>query len=153
MNTDEKAYEKLAAGCNAEKIGDFARAVSEYRVGLDYPSEDFDTSYFLHNNLGFSLIQIGKYAEAEHYCRLAIEINPHRYNAHKNLGLALQSQGQLVEAALSLQLASVMSNNPRAGKHLDELLAEHPEIKEHLKTYTVIEEPHPFTEGRSTMVH
>lgn len=153
MNTEKIAYEKLATGCNAEKTGDFARAVNEYRTGLDYPTENFDTSYFLHNNLGFSLIQIREYAEAEHHCRLAIEINPHRYNAHKNLGLALLSQGQLVEAALSLQLASVMSNDPRAGRHLDELLSEHPEIRGCLKTYTVIEEPRPFTEGRSTMIH
>ena len=153
MSADNMAYEKLIAGCNAEKTGDFDLAASEYRTGLEYPTEDFDIAYFMHNNLGFSLIQIGEYVEAEHFCRLAIKINPHRYNAHKNLGLALQGQGQLIEAALSLQIASVICSDPRAGRHLEELLADHPEIRKHLKTFTVVEEPRPLTKGRSRMVH
>lgn len=153
MNQNEIAYSKLEAGCNAENRRDFHRAVTEYRKGLTYLTEDFDTSYFLNNNLGYSLIQIGEYAEAEKYCREAIVINPHRYNAHKNLGLSLQGQGRYVDAALSLQLASVMSSNPRAQNHLDELLSEHPEVKESLKSYTITEKKCHFTQGQSGMVH
>jgi tetratricopeptide (TPR) repeat protein len=153
VNQNDIDYLRLVAGCSAEKAGDFHRAASEYREGLIHPSEDFDTSYFLNNNLGYSLIQIGEYSEAENYCREAISINPHRYNAHKNLGLALQGQGQYVEAALSLQLASVISNDPRAQRHLDELLSEHPEVKGSLKTYTIIEEKRTPISGQSSMVH
>ncbi len=153
MNHEQIAYSKLSAGCDAEKAGDFSRAIKEYLCGLEHPSEDFDTRYLLNNNLGYSLIQVGEYVEAEKYCREAISINPHRYNAHKNLGLALRGQGQYLEAANSLQLASMMSANPRARKHLDELLSEHPELKDSLDNLEVVEIKRNVIQGRSDLVH
>ena len=153
MNHEQIACLKLSAGCDAEDAGDFYRAIKEYLCGLEHPSEDFDTRYFLNNNLGYSLIQVGEYVEAEKYCREAISINPHRYNAHKNLGLALKGQGQYLEAANSLQLASMMSANPRARKHLDELLFEHPEIKDSLDHLEVVEIKRNVIQGRSDLVH
>lgn len=154
MNSEDLAYSKLCAGCNAEKVGNFNLAAREYQRGLGFSTEDFETAYFLNNNLGYSLIQLGEFVEAEIYCREAISIDPHKYNSHKNLGLALQGQGRFVEAALSLQLASVMSSNPRAQKHLDELLAEHPEVESSLRTHTVIEgDQHVFHGHFSGSVH
>jgi tetratricopeptide (TPR) repeat protein len=139
MKPKNIARSKLLSGCAAENIGDFDLAVKEYRKGLEHPSEDFFVQYFLNNNLGYSLIQIGDFADAEKYCRQAIEIDPHKYNAHKNLGLALQGEGQYLGAANSLQLASMMSPNPRAKQHLDELLSEHPEIKDLMQELEVVE--------------
>jgi tetratricopeptide (TPR) repeat protein len=153
MNSEDLAYSKLYAGCNAEKSGDFNLAAREYRSGLEFVTEDFDTAYFLNNNLGYSLIQLGDFVEAEIYCREAILIDPHRYNSYKNLGLALQGQGQFIEAALALQLASVMSSDPRAEKHLEELLSVHPEAKSSLKTYTVIESEQHIFQGQSSSIH
>lgn len=153
MNHEKTAYLKLSAGCYAEQVGDFHRAIIEYRSGLEHPTEDFDTMYLLNNNLGYSLIQIGEYIEAEKYCRAAISINRHRYNAHKNLGLALQGQGKYLDAANSLQLASLMSKNPRAKKHLEDLLSDHPEIEASLKQFETIELKHQVILGQSEMVH
>lgn len=153
MDGNDFAQAKLVAGIEAERSGDFHRAVREYREGLRHPNEDFDIAYFLNNNLGYSLNQIGEFVEAGQYCRRAIGIDRNRYNAHKNLGLALQGQGRHVDAALSLQLASLLSSDPRAQQHLDELLAEHPEVRDSLQSYIVVEGKHHAIVGQSGMIH
>jgi tetratricopeptide (TPR) repeat protein len=136
MDTEEIAYKKLADGCMAEQASDFRRAIREYRTGLNCPTEDFDTAYFLRNNLGYSLVQVGEYAEAEIFCRQAIEIDPHQYNAHKNLGLALQGQGRFFDAALSLERAAIISDkfDRRSFAHYIELCEEHPEVLDFMRS-------------------
>jgi Flp pilus assembly protein TadD len=82
--------------------------------------------YFAYNNLGYCLIQLGHFAEAEALCRQAIRRDPHRQNAHKNLGLALVGQGRYPDAAWSL-LAAVHAEprDPRAVRHLEALRRDH----------------------------
>ena len=85
--------------------------------------------YFGNNNLGYSLIQLGRFDEAEDYCLAAIEVNGHRHNAHKNLGLARAGQGRWLDAALSLtEAARLCPEDPRAWLHLQKLLAERPAL-------------------------
>jgi tetratricopeptide (TPR) repeat protein len=75
--------------------------------------------YFLNNNLGYSLVQVGLFEEAEPYLRAAIEIDPQRQNAYKNPGLSLQGQRRYSEAAISyLESVKTCPADPRAFKHL-----------------------------------
>lgn len=107
------------------------------------PYTTFGYSSFLHNNRGFCLNRLGRYRDAEKYCRKAIEINGDRHNAYKNLGVALQAQGKYAEAAASFLRAALMfPPDYRSIEHLEELLANHrkevetqiPDIEERLGT-------------------
>jgi tetratricopeptide (TPR) repeat protein len=151
MNQEKDAFFRLTAGQVAEQAGEFSIAADEYRKGLKNKISNEDTAYFLNNNLGYSLNQIGKFDEAEGYCREAITIDSTRYNAHKNLGLALQGLGKWLEAAISLQRASLVSKDPRAGKHLKELLKDHPEIKDSFKKLKIVQEGYAFIQNPSKL--
>jgi len=128
-----RAFCLLEIGKAHEGKPDFRAAADAYRQGLALPPEQTPTWYFLNNNLGFCLNQLGRFAEAEPFCRAAIAFQPYMYNAHKNLGVSLQGQGRLVEAAHSLLEAARRSgSDPRALGHLEDLLAQHPEVgREH----------------------
>jgi tetratricopeptide (TPR) repeat protein len=124
-----KAHCFLETGRAHEKKRDFQAAANAYRQGLAYPPAWTRTWYFLNNNLGYSLNQLGSFSEAEGYCRTAIAFQPHMYNAHKNLGVSLQGQGRFVEAAGSLLEATrIAPSDRRALGRLEELLTRHPEV-------------------------
>ena len=123
----------MALGQTAEKYRDFALAETFYRQALALDSDDPVTRYFVRNNLGYSLNQLGQFAEGESYCRQAIEIDAGRANGHKNLGLALQGQGRIREAAdafVAATLADVFDG--RAALHLSDLIPKHPEMRDEL---------------------
>jgi Flp pilus assembly protein TadD len=91
---------------------------------------DIVVSYFINNNLGFSLNVLGDSAEGEIYCRKAIRIDPGRPNGHKNLGIALALQGRYQEAAECFIAATqVNALDSRAFDLLTQLLESHPEIE------------------------
>ncbi|MBW6503945.1 tetratricopeptide repeat protein [bacterium] len=131
----------LTSGTVFERMEDYKSAVEHYRAAFELPKEKDETWYFLHNNLGYCLNRIGLFAEAEKYCRTAIEIDPRRYNAYKNLGLAMQGQGKYPAAAsLFLNAIVLFPPDPRSFVHLEEILSAHreeverelPGISEHL---------------------
>ena len=127
-----KAQIVLSLGQTAEKAGDFDLAVEFYRQAMSFEPVHPHAWYFIHNNLGYSLIQLGRFADAEVYCRKAITITPERPNAHKNLGLALQGQDSNMEAAAAFVAASrANASDARALGHLEALLADHPELEYH----------------------
>ena len=129
LHEEKKAFYRLTAGRLAEQAGEFAVAASVYRDGLATPTPDAETLYFLNNNLGYSLVQLEEFAEAEGFCREAIAIGPMRHNAHKNLGLSLQGQGEYLSAAeCFLRAATLCPENTRAQEHLEDLLNAHPEL-------------------------
>jgi tetratricopeptide (TPR) repeat protein len=65
------------------------------------------------------------------YCRAAIEIDPDRHNAYKNLGIAVQNQGRYAEAAKNfIRAAKMAPSDTRALVHLEGLIAGHREIFE-----------------------
>jgi len=75
----------------------------------------------------YSLIQLGRYQEAEPHLRAATEIDAARANAFKNLGLALWGLNRPSEAVESFVRATqVNTADPRAFWHLEQLLAENP---------------------------
>jgi tetratricopeptide (TPR) repeat protein len=119
----------LALGQLAERREDFNAAISIYSRGLSMEPASPETWYLLNNNIGYSLIQMGRYEEAEVYCRAAIEIDRNRHNAYKNLGLSLEGQDKYQEACIALMQATrVNAVDPRAFKHLESLISQHPDL-------------------------
>jgi tetratricopeptide (TPR) repeat protein len=97
-----------------------------YRRALALEPKDESVWYYAHNNLGFCLNQIHRHSEAEPFLRQAIEIDPKRYNAYKNLGVSLEAQGEYAEAAQLFVKAMVISpHDIRDLVHLEDLLDEH----------------------------
>lgn len=112
-----------------EKVEDFESALRFYLLALELKPANKFYAYFLFNNIGFSLNHLNRYVEAEEYLREAIAIDESRSNGYKNLGLSLEGQGRYPEAARSF-IAGVQANasDPRALRHLEELVERHPEI-------------------------
>ncbi len=129
VDPEERAGIVLGMGQLMEQLGDYASAIEAYTRGVSLEPVAPRTWYLLHNNLGYCLNHFGRHAEAEHWCRAAIGIDPERHNAHKNLGLACQGQGRFAEAARCF-IAAVQAEaaDPRALRHLEELVAAHPEV-------------------------
>lgn len=132
--TLEKRPEELAAcflasGQLAECRDDFEFAADQYRQALALEPSDTDTWYFIHNNLGYSLLKIGRVSDAVSYLELAAQIDPDRANAYKNLGLCQQSLGNYPEAAMFYVSATqVNASDDRSLGHLEELMEGHPEL-------------------------
>jgi tetratricopeptide (TPR) repeat protein len=119
----------LALGQLLEQEERFAEAEVAYAKGLEVLPPCGEVGYFLQNNRGYCLNILGRYQEAEGHCRAAIAIAPTRFNAHKNLGLALAGQGRYVEAACALLEADRRClADGRARRHLFDLLSAHPEL-------------------------
>jgi len=124
-----KALCFLETGKALEKKQDYPGATEAYLRAFTLPALQNDTWYFLNNNLGFCLNQLGRHDEAETHCRAAIAIDPLRHNAYKNLGICLEVKGRLVEAALLfLDAARIAPSDSRALDHLGQLLARHGEV-------------------------
>src|SRR6266436_678608 len=98
-DAERKAHCVLALGQMMESVGDYSSAVGYYKEAFALEPGQTDAWYFINNNLGFSLNQLGQFGEGEKYCRKAIEIDPNRPNAFKNLGIALSGQGDFRGAA------------------------------------------------------
>jgi tetratricopeptide (TPR) repeat protein len=126
---EEQAAHLLALGQLMEQVGDLPAAADFYAQGLALEAGGAGVRYLLHNNLGFCLNQFRRFAEAEPLCRAAIALDPERYNAHKNLGVALEGQGRYAEAA-ECYVESTRRNpaDPRALRHLETMLARHPQL-------------------------
>jgi tetratricopeptide (TPR) repeat protein len=121
----------LAMGQALERAGDYQAALETYAKALELPQEPNDTWYFLNNNLAYCLNKSGLHEEAEKHCRAAIKICPERHNAHKNLGIALQRLGRYAEAVQCyIRATQLAPTDPRAMRHLEDLLAAHEEILE-----------------------
>ena len=126
---EERPGAYLMWGQSYEQARDYEAAVRAYQLGFALEPIDTDVWYFLNNNLGYSLIQLQRNAEAEPYLRAAIQIDPSRANAFKNLGLALWGLNRLSESAESLVRATqVNPSDPRAVRHLEQLLRERPAV-------------------------
>ena len=129
-DVEEKAQCLLNMGQVMESRRDYREAARYYKEGLALEPRDSVVSYFLNNNLGFSLNTLGDLVTGEIYCRKAIDIDPERHNAHKNLGIALSGQGWYREAAECFVVATQhRPSDSRAFSLLTELLETSPELK------------------------
>lgn len=130
---EDKAECFLRMGQAMEQAKDCAAAQEAYARAFDLPAEPNATWYFLNNNRAYCLIETGRSAEAERFCRAAIEIEPKRHNAHKNLGLVLRNAGRIAEAAKSfIRATRLCPEDPRALGLLDELFRNHREAMEQI---------------------
>lgn len=121
----------LSLGQLEERRCNWPEAVSQYRKALSYEPCSPDLWYFIHNNLGFSLNQLGEYDAAIPYLKQAIEIEPRRSNAYKNLGLALEALGELSKAAeMFIAATQVNASDPRALGHLLKMMKANPALTE-----------------------
>ena len=131
---DEKISVCLSAGVRMEGCGDFESAVTCYALALTLPPQLNAAWYYLHNNLGYSLSQLGRHEEAELFCRQAIAIDATKHNAFKNLGVALEGLGSYEEAAQRYAQATELNlRDTRAFGLLEGLIAAHPELPEHVE--------------------
>jgi tetratricopeptide (TPR) repeat protein len=123
---ETRAWAWLKFGQIREQISDFEGAVTCYGEIVRLAPTSRTLRYFAQNNTGYSLNQLGRYPEAEEHCRLAIGIDPRRYNAHKNLAVSLEHQG-LFEEAVKSYITSIRcdASDPRALNHLEDLLCRH----------------------------
>jgi tetratricopeptide (TPR) repeat protein len=127
---EEKASCVFTMGQTEEQVGDYAAAIGYYKEALVLEPASTFTWYFIHNNLGYSLNALGRYAEGEGYCRTAIRIDAARSNGHKNLGIALAGQGEYRGAAKAY-VAATQANaaDQRSFRLLEDLLKQHPELE------------------------
>ncbi|MEI7672355.1 MAG: tetratricopeptide repeat protein [Deltaproteobacteria bacterium] len=129
QDLEERAHCILAMGQLMEKHRDYEGAVKYYRQAFEMEPCRTEVWYFINNNLGFSLNQIGMYQEAEPYLKAAIAIDSCRPNAHKNLGLCHVGWGDFAFASRCFVVATqVNASDGRSLKHLEELVQEHPEL-------------------------
>jgi tetratricopeptide (TPR) repeat protein len=130
-----RARMMLVTGCELEIVKDFTAAAAVYRQAILMEPLDADVWYYCHNNLGFSLNQLGDFVGGEAFCREALRISTTLPNAYKNLALALQGQGRWVEAArFFIDGTLAYPRDTRSFNHLRDLIAEHPEIRRELPT-------------------
>ena len=131
----------LAMGQLMEQIHDYKSAIEFYEQAILLEPNTKQVAYLINNNMGYCLNYAGRYQEAEAYCRKAIAINPERHNAYKNLGISLEAQGHINEAAQCyIKAVQVNAHDPRALMHLENLIdnnrgivSEIHDIKEHLE--------------------
>jgi tetratricopeptide (TPR) repeat protein len=126
---EENASFFLTLGQMMEQKGDYAAAIDYYRGAFCLKPSNNEVWYLVNNNLGFCLNELGRHDEAEGYLRAAVRIDPTRANAFKNLGLCFMERGDYIRAAENF-IAAVKANasDPRALRHLEEILSDHPEL-------------------------
>ena len=131
----------LAMGQLMEQIHDYKSAIEFYEQAIVLEPNTKQVAYLVNNNMGYCLNYVGRFQEAEAYCRKAIAINPERHNAYKNLGISLEGQGHIAEAAQCYIIAvHANAHDPRALRHLEDLiennrgiLTEINDMKDHLE--------------------
>jgi tetratricopeptide (TPR) repeat protein len=129
----------LSLGRLAKQEGQHKAAIEYYAKGLALKPTAKEVAYFLHNDTGYCLNALGRHAEAEHYCRLAIQVDSAQGRAFKNLGMSLTGQrnsrihrerdGFIVGAAWAyVEVIMANGRNPRTLHLLERLLKGHPEL-------------------------
>jgi tetratricopeptide (TPR) repeat protein len=122
-----KAY--LARGEVAEAEEKWGLALEHYGIALSLLPKDTKTVYFLFNNASHCLNALELYSEGESYCRHAIEIDPTRPEAYRNLAVSRHGQGNLRGSALCLvEAIKIDPSDERAVQLLKQLLTDHPTL-------------------------
>jgi tetratricopeptide (TPR) repeat protein len=129
QNSDQRAHCFLALALLKEEMEDYDSARAYYDEVLELEELEDNTLYFLHNNLGYLLILLEQFEEAEPFLERAISIDPELANAYKNLGLACEGLGRF-EAAVECYITAtqVEPYDARSLVHLENLLSTHPEL-------------------------
>ena len=124
---DLRSYCFLCLGRVEEKRQGWSAALEWYLRAFEMEQGNDETWYFLNNNAGYCLNRLGRNAEAEAFCRLAIGIDPDRSNGWKNLGTALEGLGRWTAAAEAyLEATERCPEDRRSLGLLQRLLENHP---------------------------
>ncbi len=99
QDKEETAECLLMCGQLAEQVEQARSAAAFYREGLELDPKRPAVAYFLHNNLAYCLNAFAEYTEGAEQCRAAIDLDPSRAYAYKNLGVSLMGLGRYAEAA------------------------------------------------------
>jgi tetratricopeptide (TPR) repeat protein len=122
-NPEELAECLLMCGQLAEQVDQHRSAMGFYREALELKPLGRQVNYFLNNNLAFCLNEQAEYQQAMQHCRRALDIDPSRANAYKNLGVSQMGLGQYAEAAATwLQALHIDVSDPRPLEMLEKLL-------------------------------
>ena len=126
---EEEASCYLAMGQLREQVQDYAAALIYYRAAFGMKPGNTATWYWINNNLGYCLIQLGQFKEAEGHLKAALAIDPKRPNAFKNLGLALLGQMEHGKAAeCFVRATQVNASDARSLAHLERMVDAHPQL-------------------------
>jgi len=126
---EQAAHCHLALGQIATDEQRLDAALRHFATALDLAPEKGKIGYVLHNNIGYCLNQLKRFADGEKHCRKAIDIDWTRASAFRNLGVSLQGQGMLVEAAWALvEAIKAESSDNRARAILQKLVAANAEM-------------------------
>lgn len=130
VSNDEKSEAYFHLGQTMEGVRDWESAIRWYRLARASGTSSQTYLYFIHNNIGFSLNQLGRYRESADELQSAMVIDPSRANAFKNYGLCLEGQGRFAEAAhMYIDGIRADAADPRALTHLEDLMRRHGEIR------------------------
>ncbi len=92
---EKRAGAYLGLGQLMEQLENYKAAISFYSQAFSLEPENTPTWYLINNNLGYCLNILGRSAEAESYCRHAIDIDPDRHNAYKKSWNSLGRPGEI----------------------------------------------------------
>ena len=95
---NHKAYLLFQEGRISEFLYEFNDALIYYCRSLTCPVIPAEIYCDLWNNLGFCWLYKQDFKSAELCCRRAIELDPNRWEAWKNLGISLEHQGCFKES-------------------------------------------------------
>ena len=128
-NRGQTAHCHLALGQIATDEGSLQVALEHFAAALDLSPDNRNIAYVLHNNMGYCLNQTGRFAEAERYCRAAINLEWTRASAYRNLGVSFEGQGMIFAAMWALvEAIKAESSDRRARTILQALVGNKPEI-------------------------
>jgi tetratricopeptide (TPR) repeat protein len=126
---ERSAHCYLALGQIATDQERIEVALKYFTTALELAPKKRKVLYVLHNNIGFCLNRLGRFAEAEEHCRTAIDIDWTRASAYRNLGASLEGRKDLAGAAWALaEAVKADGSDNRARLLLERLVAAHPAI-------------------------
>lgn len=126
---EQSAHCYLALGQIATDEGNHEAALKHFTSALELAPKRRKVIYVLHNNIGYCLNSLGRFAEAEVECRIAIDIDWTRASGYRNLGVSLHGQNDLAGAAWVLtEAVKADSVDSRARILLEKLIALHPSL-------------------------
>jgi len=99
-------------GADHEQARDYDAAIGFYREALAREPVQTPTWYFIQNNLGYCLVTQGKPAEAEIYCRKAIEIDPAARRRTRIWAWLSRVRGVFAKRILTTSAASMCQTEP-----------------------------------------
>ncbi len=104
-----EAQDRLAAMLVSE--GRYADAIPHLEIAAKNPRSDADADYML----GTLLVEQKRWLEGIPYLQRAVQLDPNRKDALTGLGLALQAEGEIQEAAASFagRCRSILNTFPQ----------------------------------------